>query len=205
MKMTKDQNDALAEVINIGVGRAAASMAELVNDKIDLSVPSIIVCDLNDLGTHLGDPSEPLDTSVIQDFTGGLSGRSVLAFPQSSGIKLGHVFAGYDDAPDRLDLDLSDILEEIGNIVLNGVLGSISNLLDTSLIYSVPQLHTNEKVEELINQGMEEREHSTRTVLIANAQFNIVSRNIQGTLLILFDVGGVQTVLDALLNEEVLR
>ena len=41
MQLSSSQLDALAEVVNIGVGRAAASLSELLGTRIELSVPQI--------------------------------------------------------------------------------------------------------------------------------------------------------------------
>ncbi len=192
--------DILTEVVNIGVGKAADSLSQLIGERICLSVPGIIVCEPEELNRVLGERSELLDTSVVQEFEGSVTGRAVLAFPNTSGVKLGQALAGLDETPGELDLDLSEILEEVGNIVLNGVLGSISNLLDTNLSYSVPRLHKATDVRQLVTKHSEEK-CSARTQLLADTRFEVSSRSISGSLLIMFGMGSIETVIAAALGQ----
>ena len=205
MQLTDDQNDALTEVVNIGVGKAAAALSQLMGERICLSVPRIIVCDPDELSRNLDASPEQLDTSVVQDFNGDVSGRAVLAFPRSSGVKLGQVLAGLNETSDELDLDLADTLEEVGNIVLNGVLGSISNLLASGLIYSVPRLHADTDVRHLLTDHPTDKQHTSRTRLMANTQFDVASRSISGSLLIVFNLGSIETIIEAALGQTTLQ
>ena len=136
---TSDHLDALTEVVNIGVGRAAAALSELLGSRIDLTVPTVSLLKFSELSEEV---SSKLDTSIIQDFVGPTSGRAILAFPDASALKLGQILADLDDIPPELDFDLQDVLNEVGNIVLNGVLGSLSNIVKGSLQYTVPVLAT---------------------------------------------------------------
>ncbi len=209
MKLSFDQDDAITEIVNIGAGKAAASLSQLIGERITLSIPGIVVCGQDELEEILSQRAEQLDTSVVQDFSGSIRGQAVLAFPRLSGVKLGQVLAGLDETPGELDLDLSEILEEVGNIVLNGVLGSISNLLATGLTYSVPRLHADTDVRFLINARSNDAAHaadndSTGVAgghLLANAQFEVASRSISGSLLIMFGLGSLETVLEAALGQ----
>jgi len=154
LALTDIQSDALTEVVNIGVGRAASALSELMEERIELKIPHLEIVTLDQLSKNMDESSEPLDTSVAQDFSGGVSGRALLCFPKQSGIKLGQVLAGYEEETDELDMDLIGILEEVGNIVLNGVLGTIGNLIgsvvENQFEYSVPVLHADSRVTDLV-------------------------------------------------------
>ena len=47
--------DALAEVFNVGAGRAAASLSEIVGDEVKLSVPSVEVRKTSDFNADIID------------------------------------------------------------------------------------------------------------------------------------------------------
>ena len=49
MNLTALQEDALTEVINIGFGRAAASLSKLTGQRVQLEVPQIAMCPLDEL------------------------------------------------------------------------------------------------------------------------------------------------------------
>ncbi len=196
MNYTIDHIDALTEVVNIGIGRAAASLSELIGARIELSVPAVKLVRFSELAEE----SQELDTSIIQDFVGPTSGRAVLAFPEASALKLGQILAELDDVPAELDFDLQDVLNEVGNIVLNGVLGSLSNIVQGNLQYTVPVLTTETTLTQLAKPNLGEGEED-QPVLVADAWFEVAERNISGSLVLLFDSGGVEAITNALVEE----
>ena len=197
MIYSPDEIDALTELVNIGVGQAASSLSELLSERIELSVPRITVCRIEDLDLELVSLSaEPLDTSIIQEFQGIIAGRAILSFPRSSSLKLGQLLCHMDETPDQFDLDLSGVLNEVGNIVLNGVMGTISNIIVTELQFSLSRLILDTSISDLVKvessvKGTEE------FVLIADARFQVQKRQIDGSLIIVFQVGGIQSILQA--------
>jgi chemotaxis protein CheC len=195
VKLSSEQLDALTEIINIGVGDAAASLSELVAERVELRVPFVTVCSSAAAVQILRDRhSERLDTSIVQEFQGSVSGRALLAFPRSSTLKLGQILASLDKEPQVIDLELGGMLSEVGNIVLNGVMGTISNLIDDRLEYSLSRLVVDTAVTDLMvdDSLVGPRDPA---VLIADAQFNIMSRNVSGSLLVVFHVGSIERIL----------
>lgn len=198
MKLTGEQHDILTELVNIGVGRAAASLSDLVGKRIDLSVPCLAICDLATLSTHLTSEGGRLDTLLVQDFRGTVSGRAVLAFPQTSGLKLGQILGDLDALPDEFDLDLTGILTEVANIVLNGVLGSISNMLESKLSYSVPAFSNGCNIMDLLASNRPEAEAANPTVVFADTRFRVAQSEISGSLVIVFELGDLESALNTL-------
>ncbi len=200
MKLTEEQTDALTEVVNIGVGRAAASLSQLIDERIKLSVPSIQTCSLAELTEYVRRGQEPLDTLVAQDFHGVTNGRSLLGFTRSSSIKLAQILAGCDEDMDELDSDLCGILEEVGNIVLNAVLGSFANMMGTSLSYTVPELHTEASIESLIIGRISSSDAGEECILVADANFDVARLQIDGSLVIAFELDGIDVMLSRVIN-----
>lgn len=197
MILTNDQLDALTEVVNIGVGRAAASLCDLVDDSIALQVPQIRMCMPADLRRPAESGEPPLDTSVLQDFDGAISGRALLAFPASSGVALAKLLGEEADPDDELELDLAGILEEVGNIVLNAVLGSLANLFEGEFEYSVPRLAADTPVDQVIS-GSNAAEPD-RTMLMADTHFAVADSEISGSLLLAFSMNQMTSLLDRLI------
>ena len=196
MNYSPDELDVLTELVNIGVGQAASSLSELLSERIELSVPRINVCRIEDLDFELlGHSTEPLDTSIIQEFRGIIAGRAILSFPRSSSLKLGQLLCQMEETPDQFDLDLSGVLNEVGNIVLNGVMGTISNIIVTELEFSLSRLILDTSISDLVRD--EPVSSSGEFVLIADARFQVQKRQIDGSLLIVLQVGGIQSILQA--------
>lgn len=198
MTLSAIQLDALAEIVNIGSGRAAAQLSELVGDRIDLST-SLTVCSLDELTRLLASSAEPAETAVIQDFSGDSCGRALLAFPKVSGAALAKLIAGINCPEDDLEEDLCGVLEEVGNIVLNSVLGTLGNEAHVQLTYSVPKL----SVGRLIDATLLVTNPSCRTdclqLVLADTRFQVISCGISGSLILVFEFASLSTMLDSML------
>jgi chemotaxis protein CheC len=198
MQLSADQIDTLTEIVNIGVGRAASSLSRIVGERVELMVPSIHIGELSEMSSLLGDTQGNPDTTIIQDFEGDVSGRALLAFPSASGISLAQIISGVDETVDELDVDLGGILEEIGNIVLNAVLGSIGNMTSSGMVYSVPEFYPSTSPLRLIQNPRNKVDDECDYLLIADAQFRISHRDVTGSLLIAFDTGAIDLILSTL-------
>lgn len=199
MRLTEDHIDALTEIVNIGVGRSAASLSELTDRHIALRVPAITPW------TPQGDADDAhksLNTSVTQDFSGSLEGRALLSFPSASGVALARLLSGEEDGePDELEMDLAGILEEVGNIVLNGVLGSLSNVIEGNLDYTVPRLTTDRLAQDVLAEHRTTDGLTGQTILVADTHFEVSESEIGGSLLLVFDMRQMESLLDNLLAE----
>ncbi|HUQ69137.1 MAG TPA: chemotaxis protein CheX, partial [Planctomycetaceae bacterium] len=176
--------------------RAAAALSELIGERIELSVPHVrlVVCEAELHPSAAGSDSPA--TVVTQDFHGRISGRAALAFPQPSALKLGGMLTGGDLECTELDAELSGILLEVGNIVLNGVLGSLSNVSGDALEYSLPALFDDQPAQARVLPATE----SATEVLIADVHFGVRHSEISGTISIVFSGGCVQTLLSKVLQ-----
>lgn len=128
--------DALAELANIGVGRAAASLGKMVGSEILLSVPSVELISRSDAARILDEQaSGGTIVAVYQEFAGTFSGCALLMFPEASSHELAHAVAGTHGVAEVEQ----EAIEETGNIVLSACLGTIANILRRTLDISVPQ------------------------------------------------------------------
>jgi chemotaxis protein CheC len=191
-----DALDAICELMNIGVGRAAGALSELLGRRIDLSVPTLAILDAC-VGNppaveHAGRPQ----TTIVQRFEGAIQGCANLIFPGDTGWTLARLLADTDARPegDGIDVELEGILLEVGNIVLNGVLGSISNAMDVQLTYTVPVLCQSQPTQSSACAQGAFHDHW----LVGNIRFSVASESIEGTLILMFTVGSLASVLHSL-------
>lgn len=190
-----EASDLLTELVTIGVGRAAAALSELVGERVELTVPRVrlvpLLCPLDGARSPDGLLTDGVSTVVIQDFQGTVRGRASLAFLRSSALALGNLLSDSEVTTTHVDLEVGGILLEVGNIVLNAVLGSLSNEAALTLEYSLPHLFSDGPVlPRLLPQSAGE-EH----LLIADVEFVVRNRNIAGTLAIVFAGGCVDLLL----------
>jgi chemotaxis protein CheC len=192
--LTATQIDALQELINIGIGQAANLLNEMVESRIMLEVPTIQILNpvsLQQLLLQRFD-GERL-AAVRQAFKGSFNGTAELMFPRQSASTLVAVLTG--EALDSPDLDVVKIgtLSEIGNIVINGVLGTISNLLASHLEFSLPIY-----VEDSVTNIVQSYNFRDSTVILAQARFKVEQLEIIGDIVLIFEVTSFDALIEAI-------
>ena len=138
LKLTPEQNDTLTELINIGVGAAASTLNELLQTHISLKVPRIFLCSLDQVAAEISEEMSQRTSIVTLPFDGPVSGSSSLLFPAESAAKLAGIISDEDDEDEDSDLLKEGILMEVGNIVLNAIMGSLGNIFELQISYSFP-------------------------------------------------------------------
>lgn len=194
MNPTALQLDALSELINIGVGRSAEVLNTMLNSHIDLQVPFVKILLSDDFRKEIEALGSDSLSAVHLAFKGKFSGTAQLIFPAATASKLVTTVTGEEVRSESLDEIRSGTLCEIGNIVLNGLMGSISNVLKMQLKYSVPT-YLEGKIENLTSARGNMA--SDTKILLARTHFTIKELKIEGDIIVFFETGA----LDALLIE----
>lgn len=196
--ITPLQLDTFKELVNIGVGRAAASLNDMLDSPIILEVPEVRMIGYEDLKNVAGAASE--NFSCVQlGFKGSFSGLAALVFPPSSAAKL--VAALTDDEPDNPGLDgvMAGTLNEVGNIVINSVIGTIGNILEKPFDFSLPN-YLHGTLSDLLHIGSALDLH---TILLVKTHFIVQKKQIEGNIFLVFEAPSFDALLLAIdhLNE----
>lgn len=134
------ERDALTEIVNIGVSRAASSLRKMIGDQVLLSVPSIEVVSQRRAARLISEREASELVAVRQDFSGPFSGRALLIFPESNSLELVRAVTGGElTAQEVVDLE-HEALAETGNVILNGCLATMANMLKRSLTMTIPEV-----------------------------------------------------------------
>jgi chemotaxis protein CheC len=190
------QLDILQELINIGVGRAAGMLNRMVSTHIQLQVPELVVLSSRELIHRYAARGGEVFSAVQLTFSGHFSGMSALIFPPESASRLVNIILGNSVvSPGELDAMRVETLQEVGNIVLNGVMGSIGNILKENIMFSSPD-YVEERFETLVLFGGDA--DSETMVLLARTQFTIKDHRIEGEVLILFSLASFGTLIQAI-------
>lgn len=199
--LTPMQIDALTEIINIGIGRAASSLSEIIGSHILLNVPQLELLPFDEL-PRLADKlgSSPV-SSITQGFSGDFAGSAALLFPPESAVRLVSLLTGEEISQSVLDTLRSGTLMEIGNIVINAILGTIGNILACRLHFSLPQYHDRNLVTELVEPDI--RRECRGFILLAEANFVIKTLAISGFIILIFRIDSMESLITAI--EKVIR
>ncbi len=185
--------DLLQELINIGVGKAACMLNKMVKIHIELQVPQLEFYRMGELMEHEEFKRINAMSAVILGFSGPFAGTSALMFPPDSASSLVSIIIGQQDMQADMDSMRIGTLQEVGNIVLNGVMGSIANILQEPLDYS-----TLDYCEGALPSVLPEYDLENDTLLLARTHFTLEKHSICGDILIIFQVGSFDSLISAM-------
>lgn len=193
--------DALTELVNIGVSRAAYSLREMVGEQVLLSVPNVSLVGRDEAVAILQEREDARLVAVHQTFEGDLTGRALLIFPETKSLELVRAVTGGElPLEDIIELE-HEALAETGNVILNGCLATVANLLQRSLKMSLPEIMRGEGAK-LFN--LAPPPEAGDVVLFLFINFAVRERDISGYIAMLMDMPSL-TALKGLLREFIER
>jgi len=180
------EQDALAELSNVAMARAANSLRQMVNHQVELSVPSVEIVSKEAATQLISKPTNATLVAIRQDFTGAFSGRALLIFPESSSLELVRAVVGSQlPLEDIVNLE-DEALAETGNIILNSWVATIANLLKSGLKMSLPTVVRGD------SSQMFKSDESQSLVLFLHIKFEISTKEIRGYVALLMDIPSVE-------------
>jgi len=194
--LTEFEQDALAEIANLGVSRAANSLRQMLGEQVFLAVPKVqmvarqTASSLVERGSH----SSRL-VAVQQSFYGPFAGKALLIFPEEQSLELVRTIVGEQHSlEDVIDLE-QEALAETGNIILNACLATIANLLRRTMNMSLPVVIRGTG-ETLFGDSTEQ----DNLVLFLYIDFRTKTRDIHGLIALLMDLPSM-TVLKRIVTD----
>jgi chemotaxis protein CheC len=198
---TELEFDAVTELVNIGVSRAATSLRDMVNRQVHLSVPQIALLSREEAIAIVVASQNSRLVAVHQVFEGDITGRALLIFPEPQSLELVRAVTGTDlSLEDIIELE-QEALAETGNIILNGCLSTIANLLQRSLKMSLPEILRGTGPEFF---NLSPPPEAGDVVMFLYIDFAVAERDIKGYIAMLLDMPSL-AALKVLLGEFIER
>jgi chemotaxis protein CheC len=179
------EHDALTELVNLGVSRAASNLSEMVGEEVHLSVPNVSMMGRAEAIEILNKSGSSRLVAVHQVFNGDVSGRALVIFPEAKSLELVR-------AVTSAELSLEDIIElehealaETGNIILNSCLATIANQLERTLTISLPDILRGDGY---LLFNLPPPPEAGDVVMFIYINFAVHQRDIQGYIAMLMDV-----------------
>ena len=178
--------DALTEIFNIGIGRAANSLNKMVSQTVDLTIPEIEILPNVTAKTKLNFDSTMEISAVTQRFDGDFKGQALLMFSKESGLQLVSTLLG-NKVPLNVLSDLEqDSLVEIGNVVLNACFGTVINFLKSSIDIEMPEFIQG-NIDKIFTYTSEQD-----WSLYIKVKFSLPNDNIEGHISFLMDITSLE-------------
>jgi chemotaxis protein CheC len=192
-QLTEIERDALAEIANMGVSRAANSLRQMVGEQVLLSVPAVEIVTRQEASKLVERNNANKLVAVQQSFDGPFAGRALLIFPEAQSLELVRAIVGDEHSlEDVIDLE-HEALAETGNIILNGCLATIANVLHQTMRVSLPSIVRGDgaalfEVEGDASKGP--------FVLFLYIDFNIKKHDVHGFIALLLDLPSIAALKD---------
>lgn len=170
-----EQLDALAEIVNVGMGQAAAALAELLGAFLEISVPVSQSLEEYLQAQHRSGCAETA-LLVQQAFTGDLRGEAIAVFDEKQMDELRSLLG----ASSRESSD-HELVLEMSNILIGAAMTSIGSQLSAAVRFGRPSmLGRGSATLEPLCQRPEARSH-----VIITIGFSVEGRRFSVTLLII--------------------
>ena len=172
-------------------------MSSMLNAKVNMSLPKVVILGFNEALDYLGDPEE-LVAAIFVEMSGELSGIMLLILTKEFSDEVLFRMLGKVDS-DFLELEEIDssVLMETGNIVISSYITAMASLTNVNVELSVPQLAIN-MVGGIMSAPMSLMgQHSDRIMMITG-QFTIDGKALDSEMLLLPDVESLNVLMKKL-------
>ena len=177
--------DALTELVNLGVSRAAGNLAVMVREEVTLTVPQVALLTRSEAIKAIGEAETRNLVAVHQTFEGAIVGRALLIFPEENSLDLVRCLVGSELSNEEIIELEQEALVETGNVILNSCLATIANALQSNLKMSLPEVLRGEG-KRFFN--LPPPPAGGTTVLFVYINFALQRRNINGYIAMMMDM-----------------
>jgi len=136
-EFSSDHLDVLKELMNIAMGNATASIADLLQAFGTMHIPSLTITDMDGLKTYIEKviPSDDKYYVTKQLFGGIIGGEFIFIMTDESASNLGHYLY---DVSQANDADIMDAVIELTNILSSTIISRLVEELKTKVQFFAP-------------------------------------------------------------------
>lgn len=194
-ELTELQLDALREIGNIGAGNSATALSQLINKRINMTVPQIDILPVDQIVSKIGSEDDMVVAVVLRVF-GDAPGNVVFLLTMESAHRLIKMLTGEDVSGDLNEIQMS-ALEEVGNILTGAYLNSVVKLTGKTMISSVPAISV-DMLLSLMSSIYIESEQFGEYMMSIDTKFSDGDRDIKGSIFYIPKPGSMEKLIESL-------
>ncbi len=137
-EMSTTYYDVLKEIGNIGAGNATTALASLLQSKVDMKVPNVMVLDFKDVGNMLGGEEQELVAAYL-GVEGDITGSILFLIHKDTAMMMAKKLLGDYCGDDLGEMERSAV-KEVSNIITGSYLNALATLTNLTIYPSVPDL-----------------------------------------------------------------
>ncbi len=138
-EMSQEYFDVLRELGNIGAGNATTALAQMLQCKVDMSVPKVGLLEFKEVGEAMGG-EEQIMAGIYLGVEGDIAGSIMFLLEKDSARFLVSKLMGMQlEGDDFSEMELS-ALKEVGNIITGAYLNSLSAITNLKIFPTIPDM-----------------------------------------------------------------
>lgn len=138
-EMSQEYFDVLRELGNIGAGNATTALAQMLQCKVDMSVPKVGLLEFKEIGEAMGG-EEQIMAGIYLGVEGDITGSIMFLLEKGSARFLVSKLMGMQaEGEEFSEMELS-ALKEVGNIITGAYLNSLSMITNLKIFPTIPDM-----------------------------------------------------------------
>lgn len=137
-EMSTTYFDVLKEIGNIGAGNATTALASLLQSKVDMNVPQVMMLEFKDVGAILGGEEQEMAGAYL-GVEGDVTGSILFLIKKETAMMIAQKLLGEYCGDTLGEMEISAV-KEVSNIITGSYLNAIATLTGLTIYPSVPDL-----------------------------------------------------------------
>ena len=194
-KMSDQYFDVLKEIGNIGAGNATTALSQLMQCKVDMTVPQVRLLEFKEVGEMMGG-EETLMAGIYLGIEGDITGSIMFLLEKQTARHLVNKLMGMEMEGEEFSEMEFSALKEVGNIITGAYLNSLSSLTNLVIYPSIPDLTVDMAGAILSVPAIQFGEVGDKMLLIQSQFFDV--RVMDGYFILVPDMDSYGKILSAL-------
>lgn len=137
-EMSTTYFDVLKEIGNIGAGNATTALASLLQSKVDMNVPQVMMLEFKDVGAILGGEEQEMAGAYL-GVEGDITGSILFLIKKDTAMMIAQKLLGEYCGDALGEMEISAV-KEVSNIITGSYLNAIATLTGLTIYPSIPDL-----------------------------------------------------------------
>jgi chemotaxis protein CheC len=198
--LTAEQKDALIEISNIGMSKAAKQLSILLNSPIKITIPEISIMDIDEIARSKSFDHTTMYSLVSQKLSADIQGCSALVIRREYANLLTMAVIGKmpEFTPEEANACEQEAMLEIGNIIITTCISIIANMLKQTVHLSLP-IYNEDKIVALLT-GVSSSENLNKNFIAISTKLDTYNNILSGHLFLIVTEESAMTLLACIKN-----
>jgi chemotaxis protein CheC len=201
MELKPHAVDALKEIANVGMNRAAVQLSSLLDDDIEITIPEVSLVTHDEItgGLHIARQQDI--SCVLQPLQGQIDGAAMILFKMHEKDALMEALVGTGNIFSVVDMRSyeHEAMTEIGNIIITSSIAVMADMLGGEIVLGLPE-YISTTIDSLAGHQMAAATKHEQPMLIMQADLLAVKRDVNGKILVIMGVTSMRDLLDRIDN-----